>query len=64
MPENVAFAVLADVHDSTVFRVELAYSVVSRHAAVLTQGGDDLVLEFSFGVQIRSPSQEFSANPS
>lgn len=48
--EYVGFAVLTDIHDSAVFSVELANRVVSCHAAVLAQGGNDLVLEFSFRV--------------
>ena len=49
--ENIAFAVLADIYDCTVFRIELAYRVVSGHASVLTQGGYDFVLENSLTVQ-------------
>jgi hypothetical protein len=46
---------LTDIHDGSVFRVELADGVVSRHAAVLAEGDYDLVLEFSFGVQLDHP---------
>ena len=44
MPENIGFAMLTDVHDATVLRIELPHGVVSRHAAVLAKSGDDLVL--------------------
>ena len=50
MPENIAFAVLTDIYDGSVLCVELADSVVSCHAAVHTEGGDDLILKFSFGI--------------
>jgi hypothetical protein len=42
--ENVSLAMMTDVHDAAVFRVELTYRVVTSHAAVLTEGYDDLVL--------------------
>ena len=52
MPENIGFAMLTDIYDGSVLRVELADSMVSRHAAVHTEGGDDLILQFSFGVYL------------
>lgn len=50
MPRYVGLAVLADVNDGTVFRVELTYRVVSRYAAVLAEGNDDFILKYGFGV--------------
>ena len=44
MPENIRFAMLADIHDAPVLRIELPNGVVSRHAAILAESGDDLVL--------------------
>ena len=44
MPENIGFAMLTDIHDATVLRIELPNGVVSRHAAVLAEGYDDLIL--------------------
>lgn len=41
---DVSLTVVADVDDATVFREELAYRVVSRYAAVLTESHDNLVL--------------------
>jgi hypothetical protein len=42
--ENISLAMMTDIHDTAVFRVELAYRVVTSHAAVLTEGYDNLVL--------------------
>ena len=44
MPENIRFAMLTDIHDATVLRIELPNGVVSRHTTVLTESSDDLVL--------------------
>jgi hypothetical protein len=44
---------LTDIHDGTVFRIKLPDCVVSRHTAVLTECGNDLVLEFSFEIYLR-----------
>ena len=38
------FAVATDIHDPTVFRIELPDRVVTSYAAVLTKGYDDLIL--------------------
>jgi len=48
--KNIGFAMLTDIHDGSVFCVELTHRVVSCHATVLAQGCDYLVLEFSFGI--------------
>ena len=53
--ENIGFAMLADIYDAAVFRIKLADSVVSCYTAVHTERGDDLVLEFSFGVHSGPP---------
>ena len=53
--ENISLAVMADVYDRAVLGVELAYRVVSSDAAVLTQGYDDLILQYGFGVNNRPP---------
>ena len=50
MPSDIGFAVVSDVYHRTVFRIKLTYGVVPGDAAVLTEGNDDLVLEYSFGV--------------
>jgi hypothetical protein len=44
MAENIGFALPTDINEGAVLRVELTDCVVSRHAAVLAQGCDDLVL--------------------
>ena len=49
MTPDVRFAVIADPDNGAVFRVELPYRVVPGNAAVLTEGGDDLVLQYGFG---------------
>ena len=51
--ENVAFAMLTDMNDGTVFRVELTDRVVSCYTAISAQGGDNFVLQFSFGIYFR-----------
>lgn len=52
MTPDVSFAVMTDVHDTAVLGVELSDRVVSCYAAVLTEGYDDLVLQFCFGIYI------------
>lgn len=47
---NIGLAVVTDVDDTAVFREELTNGVVPRNAAVLTEGYDNLVLEYGFGV--------------
>ena len=44
MTPDIGFAMMTDIHESTVFRVELPDSVVPGYAAVLTEGHDNLVL--------------------
>jgi hypothetical protein len=44
MAHDIALTMVTDVHDAAVFREELTYRMVPRHAAVLTEGHDDLVL--------------------
>lgn len=41
---DISLAVVTDIDDAAVFREELAYRVVPRYAAVLTEGYDDLIL--------------------
>jgi hypothetical protein len=53
--ENVSLAMMTNVHDTAVFRVELTYRMVTSHAAVFTQSYDDLVLQLGFGVNNRPP---------
>lgn len=53
MPENIGFAMLTDMYDGTVFRVELPNRVVSCYTAVSAEGGDNFVLQFSFGIYLR-----------
>ena len=48
MSENIALAMLTDMNDGTVFRVELTHRVVSCYTAVLAEGCYDLVLEYIF----------------
>ena len=50
MPSDIGFAVVSDIDYRTVFRIKLTYGVIPRDAAVLTEGNDNLVLEFGFGV--------------
>lgn len=50
VPPNIGLAVVADVYEGAVFRVELADRVVPGDAAVLTEGCDYLVLKYGFGV--------------
>lgn len=50
MSENIGLAVGADFYDATVFRVKLPDRVVPSDTAVLTEGYDNLVLKFGFGV--------------
>lgn len=50
MPPNIGFAVVPDVDHRTVFRIKLTYGVVPGDAAVLAEGNDNLILEYSFGV--------------
>ena len=47
---NIGLAMVTDIDDTAVFRKELTYGVVPRNAAVLTEGYDNLVLEYGFGV--------------
>ena len=51
MPENIALAMLTDIYDGSVLRVELTDCVVSCYAAVHTQSGDNAVLKFSLFLQ-------------
>jgi hypothetical protein len=44
MTPDVSFAMMTDVHDTTILGVELPYCVVTRYAAVLTEGYYDFVL--------------------
>lgn len=44
MTPNISLAVMTDVHDTAVLRVELSDRVISCYAAVLTEGYDNLVL--------------------
>lgn len=44
MSGYIGFAVVSNVYDGTIFRVELTYSVVTCHASVLTQSNDNFVL--------------------
>ena len=44
MTENVAFAVVSHVHETTVFRKKLPDRMVPSYAAILTEGYDYLVL--------------------
>ena len=53
MTENIGFTLLTDIYDRTVFCKKLTDCVVSCHAAVLTQGGNNLVLEFRFRIYNR-----------
>ena len=41
---DIGLAMVADTDDTAIFRIELAYRVVHRIAAVLTEGYDYLVL--------------------
>ena len=41
---DVRFAMMANVHQSAIFRVELTNCVVTGHAAVLAERHDNLVL--------------------
>jgi hypothetical protein len=41
---DIGFAVVADTDDTAIFRIELAYRMVHRIAAVFTQSSDNLVL--------------------
>lgn len=50
MPSDVGFAVVSDVYHRTVFREKLTYGVVPGDASVLAEGNDNLILEYSFGV--------------
>ncbi|MBO5706463.1 MAG: hypothetical protein J6S05_05640 [Bacteroidaceae bacterium] len=61
--ENIRFTMLTDIYDGSVFRVELTNRVVSCHTAVLAQGGDDLILEFSLGVQRQPPLSKIVIRP-
>lgn len=47
---DIGLAVVTDIDDAAVLRKELAYCVVPCYAAVLTEGCDDFVLEYGFGV--------------
>jgi hypothetical protein len=53
VPKNIGFAMLTDIHDATVLCIELSDRVVSRHAAVHAQGGDNFILKRCFGVYDR-----------
>ena len=44
MTPDISLAMMTDIHESTVFRVELPDCVVPGYAAVLTEGYDNLVL--------------------
>lgn len=44
MTHDVGFAMMTDVHDAAVLRVELPDRVVTSNTAVLTESHDDLVL--------------------
>lgn len=52
MTHDIGFAVVADVYDGAVLGVELAHRMVSSYATVLTQGCDDLVLEYRFFIDV------------
>ena len=45
MAENIGLTVLSDIHDGAVFRIKLAHRVISGDAAMLTEGGYNLVLK-------------------
>jgi hypothetical protein len=47
---DIGLAMVTDVYDTAVFREELTDRMVPRYAAVLTEGYDNLVLEYGFGV--------------
>ena len=51
MSPDVRLALMPDVHQCAVLGIELADSVVSRHAAILAEGNDDFVLQGRFWVQ-------------
>ena len=51
MPRDITLAMRADIHDGTVFRIELADRMIPGDTAVRAQSGDDAVLEFGFRVQ-------------
>ena len=51
MSPDVCLTMVADVHDTTVFRIELADRMIPGDAPVGTQSSDDAVLEFCLGVQ-------------
>lgn len=44
MTPDISLAMVSYVHDRAVLGVELPYRVISRNAAVLTEGYDNLVL--------------------
>ena len=44
MPCNIGFAVVSDIHDGAVFRVELPYRMIPSDTAVSTQSSDYFVL--------------------
>lgn len=47
---DIGLAVMTDIDDAAVFREELPHRMVSSNAAVFTEGYDNFVLEYSFGV--------------
>ncbi len=55
MTENITLAVVPYVYECSVLRIELAYSVVSCYAAVLTESANYAVLEFRFSLNKSTP---------
>ena len=56
MAHYVRFTVVPNVHQGTVFGEELSNRVIPRHAAMLTQGYDDFVLQRCLPVQENHPT--------